>query len=84
MGPGGLFGQRIPVRDKARFPDQVRAESYWPQLGPDFQRATIPAFDPVAVWNDLVPRLAIIYDLRGDGRTREGSNKGVDNSARPF
>ena len=59
---------------KSWYPDQVRQVSYWPQLGEEFQEAIIPALDPVAVWSDVVPRIGIIYDLRGDGRTALKAN----------
>ncbi|MCH7824398.1 MAG: TonB-dependent receptor [Acidobacteria bacterium] len=54
---------------KSYYPDQTRGVSLWPQLGPEFQEEFIPAFDPVSQWSDLSPRLGIIYDLMGDGRT---------------
>ena len=59
---------------KSWYPDQVREESYWPQLGPEFQEAIIAGLDPVAVWSDVVGRIGVVYDLQGDGRTALKAN----------
>ncbi len=59
---------------KAWFPDQVRQESYWPELGPDFQEAIIPALENEPVWSNIVPRIGVVYDLFGDGRTALKAN----------
>lgn len=58
-------------RSKAWYPAQKRAASYWAGLGidPIFQEADIPAWDDIVVWSDIVPRIGVIYDLRGDGTT---------------
>jgi len=53
---------------KGSYPDHVSAPgavhtSVWVPRGSSFPGAT------AAVWKDLQPRLGVVYDLRGDGRT---------------
>jgi len=56
-------------RSNSWYADQKRAESYWPSIDPVFREADIEAWKDIVVWSDLVPRIGVIYDLRGDGRT---------------
>ena len=46
------------------YPDQTRAPSIWEPAG-----LTITGDDSVVSWNDLNPRLGVVYDVTGDGRT---------------
>ncbi len=56
-------------RTTSASPAQIRAESHWPELGPDFQEEAIPAVDPATDWSTWVPRISAVYDLLGDGTT---------------
>jgi len=56
-------------RTTSASPAQLRAESHWPELGPDFQEEAIPAVDPATDWTTWVPRISAVYDLLGDGTT---------------
>src|SRR5262249_21289712 len=63
---------------KAGYPDQVAEPMTWAPVPRPFPGATVVS------WKDLEPRLGVVYDLRGDGRTalkavasRYGSRNGV-------
>jgi len=70
------FGVRWD-RSNSWYPAQKRAESYWPMVDPGatgeasdiFLEADIPAWNDISVWSNIVPRLSVVYDLKGDGRT---------------
>jgi hypothetical protein len=46
------------------YPDQTRAASVWEPAG-----LTVQGNDSVVNWNDLNPRLGVVYDVTGNGKT---------------
>jgi hypothetical protein len=48
---------------KAGYPDQVAEPMTWAPVPRPFPGATVVS------WKDLQPRMGVVYDLRGDGRT---------------
>ena len=48
---------------KGFYPDQVTEPMRWSPVSRSFPGAT------AAIWKDLQPRLGVVYDLRGDGKT---------------
>ena len=56
------LGVRFDYFD-GRYPDQATEPMTWSPISRTFPGAT------VATWKDLQPRLGVVYDLAGDGRT---------------
>ena len=48
---------------KGFYPDQVTKPMRWSPVSRSFPGAT------AAIWKDVQPRLGVVYDLRGDGKT---------------
>lgn len=75
------FGNRLTTTLGLRFdasgssiPAQCRGDSLLAALGPMYQAACTTGINDATSWRDLVPRLGIIYDLFGNGRTAVKAN----------
>jgi hypothetical protein len=75
------FNNRLTVNlglrydwSKSWLPEQCRTDSLFPQLGALYRAACFEKNPETTSWRDFVPRIGIVYDLTGNGRTALKAN----------